>query len=153
MRKPFAVWLLIFFMLFLGLGGLYGGISMLMDPSGKLLQMDAVLPALRVPNYILPGLFLSGFMGVTPIALAYGLLARPNWVFLQPLNRWNGIHWAWTGCVALGIILAAWLAIQGALIGFRWPIQFVTIFNDVIILGLSFLPQVKRFYTLDRAKA
>jgi hypothetical protein len=151
-RRPFLLWIFVFFMLFLAFGGLYGGGSMLADPSGKLLQMDTVLEALRVPNYILPGLFLIGFMGVLPLGLSYGLIARPDWPVFRPLHRWNGQHWAWTGSIGLGILLAFWLVVQGSLIGFRWPIQYVTIINDLAILGLGFTPPLKRYFTLERSK-
>ena len=63
MKRPAALWILVFWMLFLALGGLYGGISMLIDPSGNLLQMAEVLPLLHVPDYVLPGLFLLVGMG------------------------------------------------------------------------------------------
>ena len=48
MKRPITVWLLVFSLVFLALGGLYGGIAMLSDPSGNLLQMSEVLPLLHV---------------------------------------------------------------------------------------------------------
>lgn len=50
MRRPWTLRLLVFFMLSLGLGGLYGGTLMLTDPTGHSLQMSEVLPLLHVPN-------------------------------------------------------------------------------------------------------
>jgi len=54
-----VIWLLVSLLICLGLGGLYGGIAMLIDPTGKILQMDETLQTLPVSDYILPGLFLS----------------------------------------------------------------------------------------------
>ncbi len=34
MQHPFTLWPLLFCLLFLALGGLYGGIAMLIDPTG-----------------------------------------------------------------------------------------------------------------------
>jgi hypothetical protein len=124
MKKPFTLWLLLFFLIFLGLGGLYGGIAMLADPSGGVIQMTEVLPLLHVPDYTLPGLFLLFVMGFAPLFLTYALLARPNWKWVESLAGWSGHHWSWTGTVALGIILAIWLIVQGSMIGFRWPIKY-----------------------------
>jgi hypothetical protein len=39
MKRPFTLWLLIFILLFLAFGGLYGGLAMLLDPSGRSLHL------------------------------------------------------------------------------------------------------------------
>ena len=135
MKRTFALWLLVFSLVFLALGGLYGGIAMLTDPSGASLQMAEVLPLLPVPDYTLPGLFLT-----------FGLLARPEWKWATSLARWSGHHWSWTGTVALGVALALWLIVEGALIGFEWPIQYVTAVNGILILLLALVPSVRRYY-------
>ena len=92
MKRPFVLWIFLFWLLFLALGGLYGGIAMLLDPSGGALQMAEVLPLLPVPNYVLPGLFLLFVMGLVPLLLIYGLLARPAWPWIE---RSNGSHARW----------------------------------------------------------
>jgi hypothetical protein len=63
------LWPLIFFLLLLALGGFYGGIAMLTDPTGTSLQVADVLPLLPVPDYILPGIFLFVVMGLIPLVL------------------------------------------------------------------------------------
>jgi hypothetical protein len=146
MKHPFAVWILAFWLLFLAFGGLYGGISMLLDPSGASMQMDEVLDLLPVSDYLLPGLFLLLVMGIVPLALIYGLLARPAWPWLQALFSRTKAHWAWVGTVLLGLGLLFWLAVQGILIGFQWPIQYVTAANGLLILLFAFLPPVRRYY-------
>jgi len=146
MQRPFTLWLLVFFLVFLALGGLYGGIAMLTDPTGNSLQMTEVLPLLPVPDYTLPGLFLLFVMGLVPLFLTYGLLARPNWTWAESLSRWSGHHWAWTGTLALGVMLAIWLLVQGLLIGFKWPIQYVTAVNGFFIILLVLVPGVRSLY-------
>jgi hypothetical protein len=144
MRRPVVLWPLAFLLVFLGVGGLYGGIAMLADPSGGILQMSDVLPMLPVPDYTLPGLFLLVVMGVFPLLLTYALLTRPVWPWAEPLSRWGGHHWAWTGTLALGAVLAVWLAAQALMIGFRWPIQYVTAGNGLAIVLLALVPEVRR---------
>ena len=146
MQRPLALWPLLFLLLLLGTGGLYGGIAMLIDPTGGLLQLTEVLPLLPVSDYILPGLFLLVAMGLAPIALAYGLLARPDWSCAQALSGWSRHHWAWTGTLALGVTLATWLIVQGLLIGFNWPIQYITAADGLLIMLLALTPAVRRFY-------
>lgn len=146
MKRPIALWILIFWLVFLAFGGLYGGIAMLLDPSGGLLQMTEVLLLLPVSNYVLPGLFLLFIMGLLPLFLIYGLLARPNWVWLESFFRQKEYHWAWIGTVILGVVLAIWLIIEGVIIGFKWAIQYVTAVNGLFILFFVFFPSVRKFY-------
>ena len=146
MKRPFILWLLLFLLVFLGLGGLKSGIAMLIDPTGGLLQLTDVLPLLPVPNFILSGLFLLVVMGLTPLFLIYALLARPGWNWAQTISNRSGHHWAWTGTLALGIALAAWLVIQGLPIGFKWAIQYITAINGFLIIVFVLAPRIKRFY-------
>ena len=146
MKRPLTLWPLLFCLLFLSTGGLYGGIAMLTDPTGDSLQLTEVLPLLPVSDYILPGLFLLLVMGLTPLGLAYALLTRPPWSWARRVSHWSGHHWGWTGTLALGLTLALWLVVQGLLIGFRWPIQYVTAVNGLLIVALALAPRVRRFY-------
>ena len=146
MKHPFALYWLIFFLLFLAFGGLYGGIAMLLDPSGAALDMAGILPPLPVPNFVLPGLFLLFVMGLMPIVLVYALLARPEWDGLRRLLGGNGPYWAWNATIILSLTLAVWLTVQGFLIGFRWPIQYVTAVNGFLILLLALTPGVRQHY-------
>ncbi len=149
MQRPYTLYLLLFFLLFLAFGGLYGGIAMLLEPSGDLLAMGDLLPLLPVSNFTLPGLFLLVVMGLTPLALAYGLLVQPLWGRVGRLFAWNGRHWAWTSTLLLVLVLAIWLAVQGLLIGFQWPIQYATAVNGLLILLLALTPGVRRYCAIE----
>jgi hypothetical protein len=148
MKRPVLIWLLVFCLVFLALGGIYGGIAMLVDTSGNFIQMAEVLPLLHVPSYLLPGLFLLSVMGLAPLFLVYGLLARPNWKWAIALSHWSGHHWSWTGSLVLGLVLVTWLVVQFFLIGFRWPIQYVTATNALFIILFTLVPGVHKFYSM-----
>ncbi len=146
MKRPPALWPLLFLLVFLAVGGLYGGIAMLTDPAGGSLGLTDVLPLLPVSNYVLPGVFLLIVMGLAPLALSYGLLVRPGWNWARTLSRWSRHHWAWTGTLGLGVTLAMWLMVQGLLIGFRWPIQYITAADGFLSVLLVLLPSMRKFY-------
>ena len=146
MKRPLTLWPLLVVLLFLASGGLYGGIAMLTDPAGGSLGLTDVLPLLPVSNYILPGLFLLIVMGLTPLVLTYGLLTRPNWNWAATLSRWSAHHWAWIGTLGLGVTLVIWLIVQGLLIGFGAPIQCITAADGLLIILLTLLPSLRRFY-------
>jgi len=145
MKRPFSVWILAFWLLFLALGGLYGGIAMLLDPSGAALGMSEVLDDLPVSNYILPGLFLLFGMGLAPLFLTYALLALPKWPWLERRLPKKGYHWAWPGILVLCWVLFMWLIVEGLLIGFDWPIQYVTLVNGFLIMLFALLTSVRRY--------
>jgi len=119
---------------------------MLADPSsGGYLDFEELLPQLPVSNFILPGLFLLFFMGLFPLLLVYGLIARPTWPWMDRVSRWSGHYWAWTGTILLSIGIAIWLGYEGWLVGW-WPITIITAVQGVLILLLALVPSVRRFY-------
>lgn len=134
--------------MFLGLGGIYGGVAMLSDPTGRAIQMEDILHLLPVPNFILPGLFLFVVMGLLPILLSIGLIREPDWSWANKLSAWSKHYWAWTGTVAVGMTLFVWLAFQGILIGFQWPIQYATLMNGVLIVLTAIIPSIQKYYKL-----
>ena len=147
MKRPFMLWPLVFVLLLLSMGGLSGGIPMLADPAnGGYLQFGEMLPILPVSNFILPGLFLLIIMGIFPLFLAYALIARPTWRWLEPLFQGSKHHWAWTGTLTLVVIIAVWLAYEAWLIGW-FPITTITLVLGLLILLFAMLPGVRKFYT------
>lgn len=146
MKRPFLLWFLIGFLLFLAVGGLYGGTTMLIDPTGKLIQMDGILPQLPVSTFFLPGLFLFVVMGILPLVLIFGLIGKVEWAWLIRMTAWSHYHWAWTGTVVLGISLLVWLAFQASLIGFQWPIQYITLTDGVLIVLTAIYPSIRKYY-------
>ena len=146
MKRPLPLWILLLWLIFLAFGGLYGGIAMLLDPSGASMGVDVLLPLLPVPDFALPGLFLLFVMGLVPLILAFGLVAGPNWPWADALARWSGHHWAWTGTLALGIVLLTWLFTQAILIGFSTGIQYVMVVNGLALLGFALWPSVRALY-------
>ena len=145
MKRPMMLWPLIFLLLFLAAGGLYGGIAMLVDPTGNLLGVTEALSLLPVSNFILPGIFLVVVMGLAPLLLSYALIARPKWPWLAPLFEWSQYYWAWTATLILVAVLATWLAVEGVLMGF-FPITYVTAVVGLFLLLFALLPGVRKFY-------
>ena len=71
--------ILLFWCLFIGIAAVYGSICMLIDPTGKLLQMNEMLPYFQVlpfsdilfQNYIFSGICLLIVNGISNLVAAY----------------------------------------------------------------------------------
>ena len=76
--------ILIFWTLFIGIGAVAGAVGMLVDPSGKAMGMDALLPYFQVlpfadvlfQNFIFSGVMLLIINGITNLVAAGLLFAR-----------------------------------------------------------------------------
>jgi len=146
MKRPFLFWLLVFLLIFLGVGGLYGGLTMMMDPGGHTLHMESILPLLPVSSLFLPGLFLVIVMGFYPLLMAYGMIWHPIWPWANRVTVWSRHYWAWTGALTVGALLVLWLIFQILVIGFRWPIQYINLINAILIVGVALHPRTQKFF-------
>lgn len=124
MRYKITRKILIFLCLFIGIGALYGSFCMLIDPSGKLLKMNNVLPYFKVlpfsnvlfKNYIFSGIALLIVNGVTNITAAFLLIK----------NKKIGII---LGTI-FGFTLTLWITIQFIIL----PFNFLSV--TYFILGI-----------------
>lgn len=106
MRYKITRKFLVFWCLFVGIGALWGSINMFIDPTGKLLQMDKMLPYFQVlpfsnilfQNYIFSGIALLIVNGISNLVAAYLLIK----------NKKSGII---LGTV-FGLTLMLWITIQ-----------------------------------------
>jgi hypothetical protein len=142
--RPFWVYLLVFFCVVLGLGGLYGGISFITDPTGGSMGMDVSMLRGFMNTYLPFGVFLLIAFGLAPLVLAWALIARPEW--FKGITKATGRDWAWVVTFAMGAGLLVWMAGQFIIMGYQAPIQAFTTFLGAIITLLSLVPAVRRYY-------
>ena len=107
---------LLFWTIFIGLGAVFGSSCMLIDPSGKLMGMDAMLPYFQVlpfasvlfQNFIFSGIALLIVNGITNI-LSFVLLLK---------NKKLGMYLG----MIFGITLMLWIVIQFII----FPLNFMS---------------------------
>jgi hypothetical protein len=145
-NRPFGVWLLTFFVFVLATAAIISGPMLFLSPDGSYLQMPTdVLENSPFPDYLIPGIILFICVGLFPLVVGIGL-AKKQWQGLAFLNPFKNYHWAWTGSLVVSIILLIWIITETALIGYSSALQPIMAAWAVVIMVLTLLPVVKRYY-------
>nr|WP_318001111.1 hypothetical protein [uncultured Faecalibacillus sp.] len=132
MRYKISKYILTFLCLFIGIGAIYGSICMLLDPTGKLLQMDSMLPYFQVlplskylfQDYTFSGIALLIVNGITNFIAVYFLVK----------NEEHGIKLG----MIFGITLMLWICIQFVIFPFNFLSTIFFIFGLLqLIMGYA----------------
>ncbi len=126
------MYILMILILFQGLSGLYGGGALVLDPTGRMLEMPlSLLEGSPFDSYLIPGIILLLVLGVFPLIVLYGLI--------------QGKAWAWTGAVLVGAALIIWIGVEIAMIGYHSepPLQLIYGSVGVGLLVITQLPSVQ----------
>ncbi len=149
-RAPLPVYFLWILIFFLSIGAWYGGLSLITDPSGSLLQITtSYLDNSPFNDFLIPGLILLIFLGIFPLFLLFGFIKKDKIKWAGILNIYLDQHWAWTYSLYLSIMLIIWINIQIIMVGYD-ILQSVYSLYGVVILILTLLPGVKAYFSLDR---
>jgi hypothetical protein len=111
--------------LFVGVGGMFGGVQMLADPVHPMGMSPQMIAGSPYDSYTQPGLLLLLLLGVIPVLVAVGLLVRSRG--------------AVAGAGLLGGGLAAWIVVQWALLADRLWLQPVIFAIGAVTLALALL--------------
>lgn len=106
--------MLLFWCFFIGIGALWGGASMFIDPTGIVFGYDFFFTGFKklpfydvlFTNLIFPGISLIIVNGLTQLFTAYTLLRR----------RLNGSLYG----IICGVLLMLWICIQFVIFPFNW---------------------------------
>jgi membrane protein implicated in regulation of membrane protease activity len=144
-RRTPAVRALFCLLIFQALGAMLGGGMLMAQFGGGAEWFPAEwLDDIPFDSWLWPGLILGVGLGVSALALAYGLRRTPRWRVFAFIDRVTGHHWSWAGSVGLGIGLMAWIVVQRLLIpGTTWlqPFYFAV---GAAITALALTPGVRR---------
>lgn len=147
--RPWLLWTTVAALVFIAVGALPAGYSLIADPSGRAVGFpEGTLASPIFRDYLVPGLFLFFVNGIGSLLAAGFLLLRPQWKSLARLNPVKQQEWTWTFGVLMGIILVVWIVVQ---------IVSVTLFSYLqpLIAGVAIwiivslmAPNVRRYFAL-----
>lgn len=146
--RPLALIALIPLLLLLGFGGIYGGLSLISDPTGAVMGFtaDDLARLPLVANFLLPGIFLLLVMGIFPLLAAYALAAHPKWSFAAAFNPIRHEYFGWVWTLLTGVLVIGWMLFQLATLGYSIPLQTVILVLGVLITLLALLPGVREYF-------
>lgn len=105
--------LLIALQILLGAGAVFGGLGLVISPSGELLHMPLeLLDKSPFSDYLIPGLLLTLMLGAAPLIVASALIRRWSCRAAERLNIYKDTHWSWTFSLYIGFALVIWISVQ-----------------------------------------
>lgn len=134
-RRPILIVFLIILVIFQGVSGVFGGAGLIIDPSGKSLQIPLEwLNGSPFDNYFIPGIVLFFVLGITLLIISFGLIKRK--------------YWSWYRSLFLGFALIIWILVEIIVIGYQAdpPLQLIYGIVGVAILMLTFTRSVKNYF-------
>jgi hypothetical protein len=148
-KVPYETYLLAGLLIFLSMGGIYGGLSLIIDSSGTQFDLNtANLKNYPYPDFQIPGLVLFILFGIIPLSLIIPLIKKPKLKMANFLNIYPRRYWAWTYSLYIGIVLIIWVDIQIWLIGYYSFFQIFWSFLGLTIIFVCLLPAQLRFFSI-----
>ncbi|RJG17848.1 hypothetical protein DQX05_27205 [Paenibacillus thiaminolyticus] len=136
--------------LLLGIGALFGGAALVLDPGGHLLGVPiSILNTSPFTNFLIPGLILLIMLGIGPLLICYVLIKRTHWKVPSKLNVFKDTHWSWAFSLYCGFALIIWITLQTYFIQDVALIHVVYVAWGIAIQIVTLLPSVRRHYLLD----
>lgn len=147
--KPFSCKFLIFMHLILGIGAVFGGSVLIIDPSGGIIKMPvSLLENSPFDNFLIPGMILFIVLGVFPLIISFALVKKWHCNAANRLNVFTNMHWAWAYSLYIGFALIIWITIELFFIQGVALIHVGYIFLGLMIQGVTMLPSVQEYYGL-----
>lgn len=148
--KTAEIYILVITVAFLAVGAIYGGISLMNDPTGECIKLPITfLEGSIFASYLIPGVILFLTLGFFPLFLIFPLIFKPRWPVIDKLNIYKSYHWAWTYTLYTAIMLIIWIDVQVLILKTGSVIQGIFGLLGVFMLILALSPRVKRYYKIQ----
>lgn len=146
-KRHWTSWILILLVFLQAISGIFGGIGLVMDPSGGSFQMPAsLLEGSPFSTFLIPGLILLIILGIFPIFAWVGLVWEPEWPWANFLNVYRHQKWGWSYALYTGIMLIVWITIELQIIREHHVLHTIYDLLGVTICIAALLPPVMKTY-------
>jgi hypothetical protein len=139
-RRPAAVLVTAGVLVLLGVSALLGGMAMLTGGAPPEGWLDDIP---MIDSWVVPGLVLAVGFGAGSLVTAYGVLRRPRWAWLEPVERGVGQHWSWLATTVLGLGQVVWIALELVFLPESSFLQAGYALVGLVLLLLPLSPRVR----------
>ncbi|WP_025695327.1 hypothetical protein [Paenibacillus durus] len=152
-KRSSAVLFLYVLQVFLGVGAIFGGLALIIDPSGGMMGMpaDTVLERSPFSSFLFPGILLLAVFGVFPLFVLYGMVKRPRWAWADALNPFKELHSAWTLSLYVGFGQIIWIMVETYIMNAVALVHVFYMSLGMLIQIVTLLPSVQRFFQLPHS--
>ena len=140
--------LLVSLLFFLGTGALGGGTLLMVSPSGKWIGHLplSILESSPFANFLIPGILLFTFIGLTPCLTSIALIKKPESPLAERLNVFSDMHWSWSFSIYVAFTLTIWMQVEAIILqNVGWLQTFYMLYSIPILL-VALLPSVRTIY-------
>ena len=150
MKRTVSSIVLMVLLMFLAIGAIPSGLTLVIDPTGKRIgfppELLEQLQGSPFPDFLIPGAFLFVFLGVVPAFTVYGLFTKKKMKSMQKLCPYKNRHWSWAFSHYLGLVLIFWINVQ-LLCGIGFGIlHFIYTTLGVLVVLVAHLPSTLKEY-------
>jgi hypothetical protein len=145
-KPPIETYFLIALLAILSLAGIYGGASLMIDPSGD--QLNLTFEGYfyyPFKSFFTPGLIVILIFGILPLLLIIPLIKKPAIGWANAFNIYPRRHWSWTYTLFIGLFLIVWVNLQIWMIGYQSLFQLLQSFLGLSIIFFCLLPEQIKF--------
>lgn len=133
--------------LILGIGAVFGGLVLILDPSGELIHMpSSILKNSPFDSFLIPGLILFVVLGVLPLIVSFALATQRPCEIANRLNLFKEKHWAWAYSLYISFALIIWITLEVYFIEGVALVHVGYVFLGLAIQAVTLLPSVQRHY-------
>lgn len=143
-NRPAPVLATIGLLVFLGISAVAGGITLTFNPwDANTLPADYLDHLPLIDSWLVPGLVLGIGFGIGSLVTAYGMLRRPRWAWLAPVERATGHHWSWAVAIAIGLGHMVWILLELVYLPGLSPLEVVYGSVGAALVVLPALPSAR----------
>ncbi|MCX6210878.1 MAG: hypothetical protein NTZ59_15570 [Bacteroidetes bacterium] len=139
--------ILLILLAYLGLSAVFGGLVLIISPSGKLFGMPlSLLDNSPFNSFLLPGIILFTVLGIIPVILIVALLKKPVSKLAELFNFYKDMHWSWTFSIYTSFALIIWIQVEMFFLNTVHWLHTFYMFYAIAIIFVALLPQVRNRY-------
>ena len=140
--------ILVALLIFLGLSAFFGGLVLIISPSGRLLGMPlTLLENSPFADFMYPGIILFSVLGLLPIYVSIALIKKPVNKVAQYLNCFQDMYWAWTFCIYVALALIVWIQAEMVMLNAVHWLHTIYIFIAIAIIFVALFPKIRQSYS------